>query len=112
MRSSDIWLGVPYDVVTFSCLSHYVIALLIESGYKGHLVPGTLYNTAASRHLYSSNYDEANALIDQYNRGEDVDTDDMSKNLWLFTEKPSTILDLLDSVATDENGDGFLDLLS
>lgn len=111
MRSSDIWLGVPYDIVTFSCIAHYVISLLREAGYSGHLVPGTLHNFAASRHLYASNYEAANTLLSKYTNGEKIDTDTMDKSLWLFLEKPKAILHLLDVVATNEGGNGFLDLL-
>ena len=57
MRSSDIWLGVPYDVFSFSMVSLYVLWLYnryqIASRARGPIVsPGTLFLTAASSHLY------------------------------------------------------------
>ncbi len=57
MRSSDIWLGIPYDVFTFSMLSHYVCGLLHMCGL--HAAPGRLFLTAASSHLYQRNVDDA-----------------------------------------------------
>lgn len=52
MRSSDIWLGVPYDVFNFSMISHLVCARYNETQGDTELSPGALYLTAASRHLY------------------------------------------------------------
>lgn len=51
MRSSDIWLGLPYDVFSFSCVAYLVCSIL--SGVS----PGTLYLTAASSHLYEEHWD-------------------------------------------------------
>jgi thymidylate synthase len=60
MRSSDLWLGVPYDVFTFSMLGHYVCCLLNRTRLADSFVtPGTLYLTAASSHLYQTNWDAA-----------------------------------------------------
>lgn len=59
MRSSDIWLGVPYDVFNFSMLSHMVCALLNTQWRREEqdaLRPGNLYLTAASSHLYDTNW--------------------------------------------------------
>lgn len=45
MRSNDVWLGVPYDIVFFTELQKYVAALLsIDVGFY--------YHNAASLHLY------------------------------------------------------------
>lgn len=64
MRSSDIWLGLPYDVFNFSMLSHWVCALINESNIHGSIVsPGILSLTAASSHLYKINFTEANKVL-------------------------------------------------
>ena len=60
MRSSDIWLGIPYDVFNFSMLSHYVCCCLTNK-HMSHVTPGKLYLTAASSHLYSKNWAQARA---------------------------------------------------
>lgn len=61
MRSSDIWLGVPYDVFNFSMLSHMVCGLLAPT--LGQVSPGTLYLTAASSHLYARDFEKAEECI-------------------------------------------------
>lgn len=60
MRSSDAWLGIPYDVFNFSMVAHYVCGMVNE--YRDHnnpVMPGALYLTAASSHLYGTNFDQA-----------------------------------------------------
>lgn len=52
MRSSDVWLGLPYDVFNFSMLGCLVTAKLNELRYNMELSPGRVYVTAASSHLY------------------------------------------------------------
>ena len=57
MRSSDLWLGLPYDVFNFSMLGCLLSARL-------KVLPGQLYLTAASSHLYSSNFKAALDCVD------------------------------------------------
>lgn len=72
MRSSDVWLGVPYDVFNFSMVALQVLCRLNaayarqpaphqgeELGWPKNVVPGALYLTAASRHLYLANQAKA-----------------------------------------------------
>ena len=62
MRSSDAWLGVPYDVFNFSMISHMVCARLnVDSASTDLVEPGRLYLTAASAHLYQPNWEDARA---------------------------------------------------
>ncbi len=64
MRSSDAWLGLPYDVFNFSMLSHLVCAFLNELNRTSSPTrPGRLYLTAASSHLYKRNFDAASACL-------------------------------------------------
>jgi thymidylate synthase len=49
MRSSDAWLGVPYDIFNFTMITCEVMARL---SITHDLTPGTLFLTAASSHLY------------------------------------------------------------
>jgi thymidylate synthase len=67
MRSSDAWLGLPYDVFSFTS-----VGLLVLETYNHHrhrcaaqtgealpaVRPGTLYLTAASMHLYEEHWDK------------------------------------------------------
>lgn len=53
MRSSDAWLGWPYDVFNFSMLSAYIALLLFDRGIpRNSLELGCLFLNAASQHLY------------------------------------------------------------
>lgn len=69
MRSSDIWLGLPYDVFNFSMLAHLVCGLINESmnDYEVKVLPGTLYLTASSSHLYEINFKDALECVNDWN---------------------------------------------
>jgi len=53
MRSSDIWLGWPYDVFNFSMISLYIVKALNK--WMPTLDLGDLYLNAGSQHLYRKN---------------------------------------------------------
>jgi thymidylate synthase len=70
MRSSDAWLGIPYDVFSFSMVAHMVCCRLNFRGWtmaKGDppkvIEPGALYLTAASSHLYEANWAAADEVM-------------------------------------------------
>lgn len=65
MRSSDIWLGVPYDIFNFTMLTGYIMLLLKEKGIYD-LKLGKLYLNAGSQHLYEDNWEKANKLLNNY----------------------------------------------
>lgn len=68
MRSSDLWLGLPYDTFNFSMLSHYLCGLLNEAAPSSDPVqPGVLHLTAASSHLYETNFEDAKACVTDWN---------------------------------------------
>lgn len=58
MRSSDLWLGWPYDVFNFSMLARYVICHL---KHKPDL--GVLILQAGSSHLYEEQWKLAEAIV-------------------------------------------------
>lgn len=66
MRSSDIWLGVPYDVFNFSCLAAYLVlmlrSVLVENNFS-ELKLGYLYHSAGSRHLYDRDIAQAQEVL-------------------------------------------------
>lgn len=79
MRSSDVWLGVPYDVFNFSMLAHLVCGLLNDDRASTELYePGRLYLTAASSHLYEINWADAKLCLG----GPVVDQAPTPKLLW------------------------------
>ena len=59
MRSSDAWLGVPYDWFNFSMIS---LAVLLELSLPDVRL-GDLYFTAASEHLYLRNKNRAETCV-------------------------------------------------
>ena len=64
MRSSDLWLGLPYDVFNFSMLAHLVAGLINEGRLPADMIkPGTLFLTAASSHLYQENFTQARECV-------------------------------------------------
>ena len=64
MRSSDAWLGVPYDIFNFSMLGHLVCAKLNEMNRGEECIsPSTLYVTMVSSHLYLKNADDARRCL-------------------------------------------------
>jgi len=70
MRSSDAWLGWPFDVFNFSMISNFVNLLIqervIKGGNKTHLTnlkPGVLRLTAGSQHIYERNVEKVAAIL-------------------------------------------------
>jgi Thymidylate synthase len=60
MRSSDIWLGWPYDIFNFTMLALYMITLLRP---QYNLKLGNIYFRAGSQHLYQENVGQATQCL-------------------------------------------------
>jgi thymidylate synthase len=68
MRSSDLWLGHPYDIVNFSAIS-FSILLQLKALFKdvvSILELGELFLTAGSKHLYERNAVDAGSLLSKF----------------------------------------------
>lgn len=65
MRSSDIWLGWPYDIFNFTMLTGYIMLLLRERGIND-LKLGNIYLNAGSQHLYSNNFEAAENILNNH----------------------------------------------
>lgn len=65
MRSSDIWLGVPYDLFNFTVMTLRVLTLLNKKLERqfGPIELGTLDFTAGSSHMYVQNEDSAKKVL-------------------------------------------------
>lgn len=65
MRSSDVWLGLPYDVFAFSMVGHAVCAQYnaLCARPSSIVTPGLLSLTAASSHLYMDNHAAATPVL-------------------------------------------------
>lgn len=70
MRSSDAWLGLPYDVFVFAMLTAKVACAYnaprqtIAPPLRKPVGLGRLYVTAASEHLYARDWEPARACVD------------------------------------------------
>lgn len=62
MRSSDCWLGLPYDMFNFSMLS-YLICIRYNKTNNDKISPGILNLTAASSHLYEDHWESARGCL-------------------------------------------------
>jgi thymidylate synthase len=94
MRSSDVWLGLPYDIFNFSMLGWVVMGKLnqyrLDSSDVLLLQPGALHLTMVSSHLYESNFEAASNVICQpgaLDRQNDVPD--------LYTTHPDELIELL-----------------
>lgn len=84
MRSSDQWLGVPYDIFNFSCVAYMICCRLNLSSQDTDIRPGTLYLTAASSHLYETNWDAARSITQLPRRS--LEPSLMVPRKWYITE--------------------------
>lgn len=99
MRSSDVWLGIPYDVFNFSMLSHLVCASLnMKSELSKTISPGKLFLTAASSHLYESNWSDAKLCLNSPSRPQNQ----TPAILWTY---PMVLMDILKEIRDSHPGD-------
>lgn len=87
MRSSDIWLGVPYDVFTFSMIAAKVLCHVNARRIAAGLKPaelGDLHLYAASSHLYVSDELAAIAALEapSHRPCEAVPADPIARGDW------------------------------
>lgn len=75
MRSSDIILGIPYDVFSFSMIAYYVCSKL-------KLKPGILSIFTVSSHIYEHHFELGASII--ANRNEIVKINDKFEKLKLY----------------------------
>ncbi|MBU6231514.1 hypothetical protein KGP36_02495 [Patescibacteria group bacterium] len=98
MRSSDAWLGLPYDIFNFSCIAAYVLASL-NDGAATHdmLFLGNLYLTMANAHIYETDLWKAIRVVGQDHRSTVLPLDDMRMAGMLlppqWTVKPEALMD-------------------
>lgn len=69
MRSSDLWLGHPYDIFNFSAVSFAILIELNRERVEDGLQPlklGNLFLTAGSKHIYAKNQAAVNEIIEEF----------------------------------------------
>jgi len=84
MRSSDAWLGLPYDTFNFSMIAHQVCGFLNQhrrgsaarnnKAEPDDIEPGSLFLTAASSHLYERDLETARACLTSLETVADLET--------------------------------------
>ena len=106
MRSSDAYMGLPYDSILFSLTSAYILSILRHHYSRGCSIElGNLHLTLGSAHLYDRDFETVNTVISEWDfTPEDIDFNRIS------SLPPSQFLDLLYSCATDSRGRGILEL--
>jgi thymidylate synthase len=73
MRSSDLWLGHPYDIVNFSAVS-FAILLQLNNLQDDRVELGNLFLTCGSKHIYERNEADVKDVIDKYGLGGEFST--------------------------------------
>lgn len=67
MRSSDLWLGHPYDIFNFSAVSFYIM-LHLNMIHGMNLKLGNLILHAGSKHIYERNVERISDLLTNVNK--------------------------------------------
>lgn len=62
MRSSDLWLGLPYDIFNFTAMT-MDIRNLYNKGMDQSVLLGNLYWSANSVHLYEQHFENAEQIV-------------------------------------------------
>jgi len=111
MRSSDLWLGHPYDIFNFSAMSFYLMLELnkhLEEIGKPPLALGNLFLTAGSKHVYDKNAMDVAEIIKQYS---DQSYDQAPAQAAFRTERYDSNDEFLQDLWEVANGGGALALL-
>lgn len=68
MRSSDLWLGWPFDIFNFSMITLWICLHLRP--WVGTIIPGGLQLTAGSQHIYVKDLPQVAGVIQTEDNGE------------------------------------------
>lgn len=100
MRSSDVWLGYPYDAFNAAMLTAYIIVLLRERKERGRkdLTMGDHTLVVGSQHIYEPQWRSALEFIDDKDQVTYTPVDPSR-----FSE-PSRLIDYLWTRAASDNG--------
>jgi thymidylate synthase len=107
MRSSDAWLGWPYDVFNFTCLGYYVAGHVMRRTAT-MILPGRLTLTAGSQHLYERNVDGASVCLGDPDLVDVVDKNEVI-NLYDLKDDPDDLIEHLWWLANNDDWLGIVD---
>jgi thymidylate synthase len=107
MRSSDAWLGVPYDAFNFTMMTCRVLEL-VNAGREDKVQLGNLHLTAASAHLYARDFPKVDEVF-QSPVQDDPETPPVPPYLYGIYEHPEAqyhgllrFLEILKDVQSDQ----------
>lgn len=104
MRSSDLWLGVPYDWFNFSMISTYV-ALYLRKILNVEIYLGELTINAGSRHYYKNSFGYNEEQLLNLLNDKDYDEDFQYRPIWISEFKePFFLYEQLLSLAEKKVG--------
>lgn len=63
MRSSDAWMGLPYDMFSFSMVGLWVACSYNSATNGDNVLPGTLTINATSSHIYAKDLDKVKVVL-------------------------------------------------
>jgi len=68
MRSSDVWLGYPYDAFNAAMLTGYIILLLRDRATRGRRIDGVGNHTlvVGSQHVYEPQWEKGLRFVDDH----------------------------------------------
>ncbi len=58
MRSSDAWLGIPYDIFRFACVGLHILAEFNNIIEHNYVSPGQLTISMTSSHIYKRDFEK------------------------------------------------------
>lgn len=104
MRSSDAWLGLPYDAFNFTMVTCVILKRLNVEIFDGfYLEPGTQYLTMANSHIYMEHWAKAQEIVAK--RGSRMS---WAMPKWMFEpakDSSTALLTILDDLRNSEPGD-------
>lgn len=104
MRSSDVWLGLPYDSFNFTMVAATVCAMLNQNELfsgGGTIQMGMMHLTAASSHLYERDWAPAETVMTQ-DRSSDGDAQMLPRIFYSGETLPVDLLDDLKDTKKDD----------
>lgn len=98
MRSSDAWLGLPYDAFNFTMITAAVVKELNRDRLPGvYIELGTQYLTMVSSHIYEQHWDIARECMMPVELGWSLPNEFIDPNI--------EILEVLDDLRKSKRGD-------
>jgi thymidylate synthase len=104
MRSSDVWLGLPYDVFNFSMLGHLICAKIAEKAGLQY-EPGVLRLTAANMHMYKTNENDSLDVVFRESPPYGNEVRWCNEVPHLFHSSEKALMDNLKNLRTSKPGD-------